>query len=70
MFHTPLVPPTFEPPAEATVGGLVLKTLTVDDVYPDYEAVMESAIRLQGLFRPGDPWPKGLTQEEDLVDLA
>jgi hypothetical protein len=44
--------------------------LCIDDVEKDFEAVMASAGRIRGLLDPDSTWPDGLTQKEDLIDLA
>ncbi len=44
--------------------------LSIDDVEKDYEAVTASTRRLKGLLEPESSWPEGLTQKEDLIDLA
>ncbi len=46
------------------------RKLCVNDLIKDYDAVMSSVERLQGVFGPGDDWPVGLTLEENLVDLG
>ena len=55
-------------PAEATLGAYRLTLLGVDVVEEDYAVVMESAAELEGFF--GDRWPRGLTLEENRIDLA
>ena len=45
-----------------------LRMLTVADLDEDMDAILESAEALVGTF--GDDWPRGLTKDEDLVDLA
>ena len=44
--------------------------LTINDVVKDYDAVMTSVDHLQGLFGQQSKWPKGLTLEQDLIDLG
>lgn len=55
-------------PQQATVAALRLEVLGPDITREDYEAVMESAGKLEGLF--GDAWPRGLTLDENTIDLA
>lgn len=59
---------TTELPIRQELPGFVLSPLTPNEVVEDYEAVMASAAVLEGLF--GDPWPVGLTLEENAIDLA
>ena len=64
------VRPEYDPPAEACVGGFVLKTLNPSYVQDDYEAVMTSRARLRDFFGIGDPWPsETLSVEDNLRDL-
>ncbi|MEE4298025.1 MAG: hypothetical protein V2J24_01170, partial [Pseudomonadales bacterium] len=68
--HLRAHPDYLEPPvpAVARVGDLRLEVLGPEISREDYEAVMESADRLEGLF--GDSWPRGLTLDENTIDLA
>ena len=50
--------------------GFHLRPLTIHDLVKDFDAVMTSADRLVGGMDPADTWPRGLTLEEDLIDLA
>ena len=63
-------PDYLEPPVpeHAVVGELRLEVLGPEIVEEDYAVVLESADRLAGLF--GDAWPRGLTLEENRIDLA
>lgn len=56
------------PPQEAAVGDLRVEVLGPAITGEDYAAVMDSADRLEGLF--GDSWPRGLTLDENTIDLA
>ncbi len=56
------------PPGTASVGDLRLEVLGPEISEEDFEAVMASADRLEGLF--GDAWPRGLTLAENTIDLA
>ncbi|MEM1187527.1 MAG: GNAT family N-acetyltransferase [Pseudomonadota bacterium] len=48
-----------------------LRTLTVNDVVKDYDAVMSSWDHLQGVFGPNSDWPQAdLSLEQDLIDLG
>lgn len=64
------VPETFSPPRRLQLAGVDLRVLGVDDLHPDYEAVMESGAALNDLFHPGDQWPNGLTLRANMIDLA
>lgn len=65
-----LVPPDFVVPAEVMLAGIALRPLGLNDLMPDFQAVVESTDRLVGLFSPDDPWPRGLTLHQDAVDLG
>ena len=54
-------------PRECDLPPFRLTRLSMAEIDEDYAAVMRSAPVLQGLW--GD-WPKGLTREDDLIDLA
>lgn len=64
------LPPDFHPQEELTLAGVELSVLGIDDLKPDYAAVMESAAALTNLFHEGDNWPLGLTERANLIDLA
>jgi hypothetical protein len=64
------IPDDFEPPRELELGDVHLSVLCLDDLDPDYEAVMETGSALHGLFHEGHRWPDGLTRRDDLIDLA
>src|SRR3954470_141479 len=70
MYARPMVPDGFVVPLRLEGSGFHLRMLTIHDLVKDYDAVMTSADRLGGLRDPGDDWPRGLTLEEDLIDLA
>ena len=70
MYKRPIVPPDFTVPERLETAEFVLRPLTVNDVVKDYDAVMCSVEHLTGLMESGDGWPRGLTLEEDLVDLG
>lgn len=57
-----------EIPQVLTLGGFRLRWLTPADVEEDYRAVMESEADL--LARFDRTWPKGLTLEDNRLDLA
>lgn len=70
MKHLRAHPDYLDPPVpeQASIGELRLEVLGPEITREDYEAVMESADKLKGLF--GDSWPGGLTLEENTIDLA
>ena len=70
MYRRPLVPDGFEVPERLEGDGFHLRPLTIHDLVKDFDAVMASADRLVGAMDPADAWPRGLTLEEDLIDLA
>ena len=65
-----LVPDDFPVPTAAELAGIALRPLGLNDLMPDFEAVIESRERLIGLFSRSDPWPEGLTLHQDAVDLG
>ena len=67
----PFVPADFDVPGELENEHLRLRTLTVNDVVKDYDAVMSSREHLQGVFGPRSQWPsEDLSLEQDLIDLG
>ena len=73
MILKKLVPEDFEVPILLETDSFRLRTLTINDVDKDYDAVMSSIKHLQ-ITRPFGPehdWPtKELTNEQDLIDLG
>lgn len=68
---SPLVPPDFVVPSGLEPSTFRLRMLTVNDVVKDYEAVMTSRDRLQGVFGPRSQWPAAdLSLEQNLIDLG
>jgi hypothetical protein len=70
MDARPFVPDGFVVPERLEGDGFHLRMLTIHDLVKDYDAVMTSADRLAGLMDPADTWPRGLTLEDDLIDLG
>lgn len=70
MYARPIVPASFHVPLRLEGDGFVLRPLTVNDVVKDFDAVVSSTDRLVGHMDPADSWPRGLTLEENLVDLG
>ncbi len=67
---TPFVPADFEVPTGFETPDFRVRMLAISDVVKDYDAVMTSAELLQKVFSPSGRWPKGLTFEQDLIDLG
>lgn len=70
MYNHPIVPDNFEVPESLETDRMRLRPLTVADTVKDYDAVMTSEHRLRTLFHPGGEWPRGLTLEQDLIELG
>lgn len=70
MYKRPLVPDGFEVPQRLQGDGFHLRMLSVNDVIKDYAAVMESEARLVGFMEPQGHWPRGMTVDENLIDLG
>ena len=67
----PFVPANFVVPVVFENEHFRIRTLTVNDVVKDYDAVMSSLDHLQGIFGPNESWPSAeLTFEQDLIDLG
>ena len=66
------IPKDFEIPQELETNRFRLRMLKVSDVVKDYDAVMSSIKHLQKTkpFGPNQNWPKGLTFEQNLIDLG
>lgn len=62
----------YKVPSELETNRLRLRMLKVSDVVKDYDAVMSSVEHLQKTkpFGPNRRWPKGLTLEQNLIDLG
>jgi hypothetical protein len=65
----PFVPADFEVPATLETPEFRMRMLTVHDVVRDYDAVMSSVEHLSTIW-PGGKWPRGLTLEQNLIDLG
>jgi hypothetical protein len=66
----PFIPLNFQVPVKLENAHFRIRTLTVNDVVKDYDAVMTSIEHLQQMF-PGSNWPtKELTFEQNLIDLG
>lgn len=64
------LPDDFVVPAVLETDRFRLRMLSINDLVKDYDAVMSSVEHLQGVFGSDDDWPRGLTLEDDLVDLG
>lgn len=62
----------FSPPEKYEADKFLLRTLTINDVVKDYDAVMSSVAHLRETkpFGPKGTWPTNLTFEQDLIDLG
>ncbi|MEO0458473.1 MAG: GNAT family N-acetyltransferase [Cyanobacteria bacterium P01_A01_bin.114] len=64
------LPTHFPVPETLETEAYRLRMLSIHDVVKDYDAVMTSCDRIQGVFGPSTTWPVGLTFEQDLIDLG
>ncbi len=69
MYNKRLVPKKFIPPKKFEAEEFVFLPLTIHDLVRDFEAVMSSVKRLQGLM-DDSKWPENLTIEDNLIDLG
>jgi hypothetical protein len=67
---TRLVPDDFVVPLRLETPDFILRPLLISDVVKDYDAVMTSVEHLQDVFGTGSTWPRGLSFEDDLIDLG
>ena len=65
----PFVDSEFVVPEQLETDEFRLRTLTVNDVVQDFDAVMSSAEQLKPIW-PDSEWPDGLTLEQNLIDLG
>ena len=70
MLLNPLVPDSFNVPEQKETSDFQLRMLTVHDIVKDYDAVMSSVGRLTTVFGDNSGWPRGLTLEQNLIDLG
>lgn len=66
----PFVPPDFVVPPRLERPDFTIRPLLITDVVKDYDAVMTSVDHLAQVFGPGGKWPRGLSFEDDLIDLG
>ncbi len=72
MSNKHFIPKGFEVPKSLETNRVKIRMLKVSDVVKDYDAVMSSIGHLQRTkpFGPNQKWPKGLTLEQNLIDLG
>ncbi|SRR6056297_2707419 len=63
------VPSGFTVPVQLETNEFRIRTLTVNDVVKDYDAVMSSVDHLR-TTSSDDDWPENLTLEQNLIDLG
>jgi hypothetical protein len=66
----PFTPSEFNVPEKLETDLFRMRMLTINDVVKDYEAVMSSVDHLREVFGSYSDWPKGLTLEQNLIDLG
>jgi hypothetical protein len=67
----PFIPRSFQVPALVETERFRMRSITIHDVFKDYDAVMSSRDHLWARF--GDVWgwpPKDMTIEQNIVDLG
>jgi len=65
------LPSDFEVPAVAETGRFRLRSITIHDVFKDYDAVMSSRAHLWQRFGASWGWPAAdLSIEQNIVDLG
>lgn len=70
MYRRPLLPRGERPPEIWAGPGFAARPLRLRDAHDDLAAVLASTDRLRGHMDPDDPWPEGLSLEENRIDLA
>ena len=69
MYSRSIIPNDFNVPTEYITEKFILRPLTIDYVKEDYEVVMSSVSHLYKLMDNSE-WPKGLSLQDNLVDLG
>ena len=69
MYSRSIIPNEFNAPTEYITEKFVLRPLTIQYVEEDYEVVMSSVDHLYKLMDNSE-WPKGLSLQENLIDLG
>jgi RimJ/RimL family protein N-acetyltransferase len=70
MYNQPIVPDDFVVPERLETSRMRLRPLTIHDAVLDFDAVTSSERRLRTVFEPGGEWPRGLTLEQNTIELA
>ena len=70
VYNPSLVADDFVVPESLQTERLRLRPLTIHDAVKDFDAVANSEERLRTVFDPGGVWPKGLTLEQNIIELG
>ncbi len=70
MYNQPIVKDDFAVPTGLETKRLRLRALIISDSVKDFDAVVTSEERLRRLHNPGGSWPKGLTLEQNQIELG
>ena len=70
MYNEPIVPADFDVPQLLETARMRLRPLSINHAVKDYDAVMTSEERLRNVYDPGGEWPRGLTLEQDIIELG
>lgn len=70
MYNLAIVPDDFIVPGQLETTRIRLRPLTINDAVKDYDAVISSETRLRTIFRQDGDWPRGLTLEQNLIELG
>lgn len=70
MYNEPIVPADFDVPQLLETERMRLRPLSIDHAVKDYDAVMTSEERLRTVYDPGGEWPRGLTLEQNIIELG
>ena len=70
MTHRVWLPESFDPPETVETDRFLLRILGPADLAKDFDAYMSSVEHLQGVFGPGETWPRGVTIEDALIDVC
>lgn len=70
MYNKPIVPEHFDVPGCLETDRMRLRPLMMSDAEKDYDAVISSENRLRTVFREAGDWPRGLTLEQNRVELG
>ena len=70
MYNEPIVPADFEVPQLLETARMRLRPLSIYHAVKDFDAVMTSEERLRNVYDPGGEWPRGLTLEQNIIELG